>query len=252
MSPKILETGSFRLTTIAATGTILVGLTLTFFILPAAASATSKSVCSNAAQKAAAATGVPLSVLLAITLAETGRTKNGQFGPWPWTVNSQGIGKWFDSPTQAIDFARRERASGKTSFDVGCFQLNYRWHGNAFQSIEHMFEPGANALYAANFLKELFAETGSWPDAAAFYHSRTPEYAAKYRARFSRIFARLDGGGGAPPAPNALPVPPTSLPPVRARVNSFPLLFAGQEGTSTRGSLFPVQTGAVQPFFGHR
>lgn len=247
-----MKSGTTRLPSLSTVSILFLGLFAFFRVLPVAASNDPSNVCSIAAQQAAAATGIPLQVLLAITLAETGRTRGGQFEPWPWTVNSQGIGKWFDTPQQAIEFSMREQARGKTSFDVGCFQLNYRWHGNAFQSLEHMFEPRANARYAANFLKELFAETGNWPDAAAFYHSRTPEYAAKYRARFTRIFARLDGAAATPPSPLAPTVPRASNPAARTRVNTFPLLLAGQEGSLTHGSLFPVQTQATQPFFGNR
>jgi len=231
-------------------GLVLIWLTQFMTPLPADAANATSELCSSAARQASRETGVPLPVLLAITMAETGRNLDGQFQPWPWTVNSQGIGKWFDTPAEAQAFASHERANGKSSFDVGCFQLNYKWHGTAFRSIDHMFEPGANARYAADFLSDLYSETGNWPDAAAFYHSRTPKYASKYRDRFTRILARVGGSTLSASEPPAEPTATTS--PIRIRENNFPLLLAGQTGTATHGSLFPVQPRSNRPFFGHR
>ncbi|HEY0275587.1 MAG TPA: transglycosylase SLT domain-containing protein [Paenirhodobacter sp.] len=145
------------------------------------------SVCERAAEEAARRSGVPVSVLKAISLTETGRKAEGGFRPWPWTVNMEGAGHWFDTLAEARAYVQGEHARGAQSFDVGCFQINYRWHGEAFSSIDQMFEPLPNALYAARFLSELYAETGNWNDAAGAYHSRTKSFADKYAARFAQI-----------------------------------------------------------------
>lgn len=207
------------------------------------------ALCEDAARIAADETGVPLNVLMAIALSETGRTISGRFQPWPWTVNSEGVGKWFESPQEALRFATTEQQSGKKSFDVGCFQLNYRWHGQAFQSVDHMFDPRSNARYAARFLTELYAETGNWQDAAAFYHSRTPEYANKYRARFSRILARLGQQSQSPVDDGGARRTKTD-PVAPRRANAFPLLLAENSGAASLGSLFPSRAPSTQPFFG--
>lgn len=171
--------------------------------LPAAAAA---ALCDAAAARAATATGVPEAVLRAISLTETGRQREGTLQPWPWTVNMEGAGKWFDSAEEALAFVRTHHARGARSYDVGCFQINYRWHGAAFDNVEQMFDPDRNALYAARFLARLHAETGEWVAAAGAYHSRTPKYASRYSARFRRILARVTGGA-APPAPAAPTAP---------------------------------------------
>lgn len=203
---------------------------------PAAAAAPGlASLCEQAAQVAASESGVPVDVLRSITLTETGRRADGAFLPWPWTVNMEGIGKWFDTRAEAQDYVDRHFGRGARSFDVGCFQINYRWHGSAFSSIEEMFDPQANARYAARFLGELHAEFGDWSRAAGAYHSRTPALAGKYAERFERIRARL-----APPLPDsggdgitaiAVALPP--LPETPPRVNRYPLLREG----STPGTL---------------
>jgi len=189
------------------------------------------ALCEQATVQAAEKTGVPLSVLQAIALVESGRTLGGQRRPWPWTVNFAGEGSWYNSRAEAEQAVADRQASGSTNFDIGCFQINHRWHGDAFADVAAMFDPDANALYAAEFLLDLFNETGTWPDAAAAYHSRTPEYADRYRARFEQLHAGL--GSDEP-----LPV----LASVR-RDNRFPLLQGGAAGGL--GSLVPQLSGGT-------
>jgi hypothetical protein len=216
------------------------------FAAPAAASTGGQEgwgelprLCEEAAARASAASGVPVSVLRAIALTETGRTKHGAFRPWPWTVNMEGRGVWFDSYEEARDYVAKQHARGARSYDVGCFQINYRWHGQHFASVDQMFDPDANAAYAARFLSELHAELGDWSRAAGAYHSRTPTFANRYRERFDRIRARLLAASGEstetetvatvsetpPPAPSPV-APATQEPQVEVRDNRFPLLLA--------------------------
>lgn len=182
------------------------------------------SLCLRAASDAAKRTGVPYEVLLAISKVETGRNDR----PWPWTVNFGGDGKWFDTAAEAEASVTEALDQGATNVDLGCFQLNYRWHSDGFASVADMLDPERNATYAANFLAEQFARTGDWSSAAAAYHSGTPEYAEIYRAKFEAAYtgqAATEPGEGAPPAEVD-------------RINGFPLLMAGATGRN--GSLVPA------------
>lgn len=49
---------------------------------------------------------------------------------------------------------------GAGNLDIGCFQLNYRWHGAAFASLADMFDPDRNATYAADYLASHYQRTG--------------------------------------------------------------------------------------------
>lgn len=211
------------------------------------ASPETSAVCDHAARSAAKATGVPISVLQAITRTETGRTRNGYTQPWPWTVNMEGKGAWFDSEDEARTYVFRHFKRGARSFDVGCFQINYKWHGQAFRSIDEMFDPEKNAHYAAKFLSGLYSELGNWSDAAGAYHSRTPEYANKYKARFDRFRTKL---AKADTSPMRIVVPvaePQRR--QRSRVNTFPLLQAGV-GNAALGSLVQLnQQSNAAPLF---
>ena len=197
------------------------------------------AICERAAEVASAESGVPLDVLRAIFLTETGRRIGGQMQPWPWTVNMEGAGQWFDDRDAALEYVRRHMQRGARSFDVGCFQINYRWHGKAFSSVEEMFDPLLNARYAARFLSELYGEFGNWTRAAGAYHSRTPEFARRYEARFQRFR-------------EAMGIPPRTESPLRIsdetvvvagepapRVNLFPLLVESRGG-GTLASLVPL------------
>lgn len=148
-------------------------------------------LCDNAALAASQKTGVPLQVLLAITRTETGRATQGVTEPWPWTVNMEGRGLWFDTRAAAQVYVFDYFKTGARSFDIGCFQINYRWHGAQFASIEDMFDPLENALYAASFLATLHQETGDWNLAVARYHSRTAVHADRYMVRFDSIVDEL-------------------------------------------------------------
>lgn len=198
------------------------------------------AICDEAAGIVSAESGVPLDVLRAISLTETGRKKGGRFQPWPWTVNMEGVGKWFDDYASAQSYVDRHFDRGARSFDVGCFQINYRWHGHAFASVEEMFDPLANARYAARFLGELHDEFGDWSRAAGAYHSRTPTLARKYAARFNRIRARLPAPPQtpAPEAPILLAAAPADVPTFEPRLNRYPLLVRGHS-SSGLGSLVP-------------
>jgi hypothetical protein len=198
------------------------------------------ALCDAAAQSAAQESGVPVDILLAITRAETGRRSNGVFRPWPWAINDGGQGYWFASEDEALKAASDRLAAGDDNFDIGCFQINTHYHGQAFAKLTDMFDPIRNARYAAAFLTELRQETGDWDKAIAAYHSRTPDLAGPYLDRVTEL------RGLTPTVPDATVQTAAALP---DRPNLFPLLKAGAQGAT--GSLVPLQDG-LGPLFGNR
>lgn len=216
------------------------------FPIPAHARSEDINVCDQAAERVAGETGVPLSILKAISRTETGRERNGRFEPWPWAINAAGKGLWLASKSAAVNEARKRLSGTSQNVDIGCFQLNYRWHGGEFSTLEEMFDPVTNARYAAEFLQRLHDEKGDWMRAVGAYHSRTPKHAVRYKRRFSEIHARL--------GPETKGVRPTQSV-AQKQSNQFPLLRRsaaqprlgslvplGQE--TSRGGLFR-QTGGI-------
>jgi Transglycosylase SLT domain len=197
---------------------------------PAPGSQRPPDLCRDAARQASTETGVPFDVLMAIALTETGQRRDGVLEPWPWAVHHDGKGYWFDTSDEAVALAETALQSGATNIDLGCFQLNIRWHAEAFGSAKDMLEPAHNARYAAEFLAELYQESGDWALAAGAYHSRNPDNANAYRQKFETILASLQGS-------ETVPDPTAPALAMALRSNRFPLLQTGAPGGI--GSLVP-------------
>lgn len=155
------------------------------------ATAADIAICDQAAARAAQGSPVPISVLQSIARVESGRALKGQFAPWPWTLNVQGKGHFFATKSEAIVFANELLAQNIVNFDVGCFQINLRWHARNFASLEHALDPMVNAAYAAKFLSDLYQEHGNWSQAVSTYHSRTQTHARAYLKKVKSVWHDL-------------------------------------------------------------
>jgi hypothetical protein len=180
------------------------------------------ALCRTAIAAAERLTGVPEHLMQAIGAVESGRRNpGGAVAAWPWTINAEGVGSFFDSKAEAMAAVTALRARGVRSIDVGCMQVNLMYHADAFSSLEAAFDPGANARYAGRFLQTLQSKTGSWPGAAAGYHSLTPDIGADYARKVLALWAkpefRAAPGADGPIRQAALqpwsptPVPPASM-----------------------------------------
>ncbi len=125
---------------------------------------------------------IPGHLLAAIARVESGRRdqSSGTFNPWPWTINFDGQGSFYDNKMQAVAAATSLRPRVTQSIDVGCMQISLTNHPDAFASMDQAFDPMANADYGARFLVQLFEKTGSWPKAVEWYHSATPALGHDY------------------------------------------------------------------------
>ena len=173
----------------------LLGLLLAVAALPAHAAPPAipaNQLCRPAIVSAETSSRLPARLLEAIAVVESGRLdkQTGQRTPWPWTINAEGEGYFFDSKAQAIAAVKALQLRGVMSIDVGCLQVNLMHHPNAFPTLDQAFDPRINAHYAARFLNELYVRTISWPQATAFYHSQTPDLGAQYQRRVMAVWER--------------------------------------------------------------
>jgi hypothetical protein len=147
-------------------------------------------LCLFHAQKIEQHQNLPPGLLQAIALVESGHKLAWEYDrrPWPWTVRAGGKGWHLPSEEAALGLIRRIQEEGRTSIDVGCMQINLRFHGHAFRNLREALDPATNIAYAASFLQRLMSETGSWRSAAGYYHSRDPKLAARYLEKVSRIW----------------------------------------------------------------
>lgn len=123
--------------------------------------------CESQISAAAKHYDIPLAVFYAVGLVETG----GRNGLQPYTLNIDGRPSVNGSLDQGLAAFESARRSGAHMIDVGCMQINYRWHGDKFASVTEMFDPAHNIDYAARFLRELKTREGTWTLAVARYNA---------------------------------------------------------------------------------
>jgi hypothetical protein len=174
----------------------------------ASALAPADQVCRQAIASAERAHGIPPHLLAAVARVESGRRDqvSGTFNPWPWTINMDGQGSFYDNEMQAVTAAQAMRPHVTRSIDIGCMQISLTHHPEAFATLTQAFDPTANAEFGASFLVQLFEKTGSWPRAVEMYHSATPELGADYGRKVYAALPEEQRIAGASPATQATPV----------------------------------------------
>ncbi|MEM9972703.1 MAG: transglycosylase SLT domain-containing protein [Pseudomonadota bacterium] len=195
---------------------------------------------------------IPNNILLGIGLQEAGTRREGVLTVWPWAANAEGTGRLLENRSQAMSWVRAQLANGVRSIDVGCMQINLRWHPEAFASLEEGFDPNRNADYAARFLRDLYRQTGSWTLAAGSYHSFTPEMRDRYLASLRRKVLLANQEIDAlrqlsARAPEAVPVPAPDVAMARSAHTGAAIWSSSLSGAAgaQAGGLFV--TGEVTP-----
>ncbi|MCP4395619.1 MAG: lytic transglycosylase domain-containing protein [Alphaproteobacteria bacterium] len=152
-------------------------------------------LCYNATTKKEAKSAILPNLLTAISVVESGRAApNGGTASrrarsaWAWTVTANGKGHYYPSKQEAIAAVKDLQSFGVESIDVGCMQVNLKYHADAFGNLGQAFDPKRNVEYASKFLTKLHKETGSWITAAQYYHSRNKTKGSAYVQRLSKAF----------------------------------------------------------------
>ena len=136
--------------------------------------------------------GIPKHLLSSIAIRETGRWDkyNKKLVSWPWSVNQSGNSNYFKTKNEAMIAVKKHIIEGKTNIDVGCMQINLRYHPKAFNNLFQALEPRNNIEYAADFLKKLYNKYSSWHKAIAAYHSNS-ELGMKYAEKVIKIWKKI-------------------------------------------------------------
>lgn len=157
------------------------------------ASFASENVCEGEMIRAAHESSVPVAVLYAVALTETGQRGNLN----AYAMNIEGRPKFNSDLSEALSTFEIARRRGAKLIDVGCMQINHHFHGSKFSSVEEMFDPRRNVDYAAQFLKTLRAAEGSWTAAVARYHAGPGNAPAQRRYVCAVITNMVASGFGA-------------------------------------------------------
>ena len=139
---------------------------------------------------AARESGVPLDILSSVGLTETGH--KGVLGPYELNVDGRAIHS--DTLPEALAAFHRAEAAGGRFIDVGCMQIDHRFHAAHFRSLEEMFDPEHNVRYAAGLLKTLRAQEGTWTMAVARYNAG-PQNPTAQRAYVCAVIAHMVASG---------------------------------------------------------
>ena len=146
--------------------------------------------CEREILSAAARYSVPAGILYSVGLAETGRKGSLQ----PYALNVEGKAYFASSEADAIHVFDTARAEGKQLIDLGCMQVNYHYHHEAFGSVARMLDPHLNVDYAARFLAALHARHQTWTMAVARYHAG-PDNDPAQKQYVCRVIANLVATG---------------------------------------------------------
>lgn len=149
------------------------------------------NICRDATRQAENDNQLPAFLLTAIAVTESGRptpNRPGAADPWPWTLYADGRGHRFETKREAMNAAQSFLDKGINSIDVGCMQVNLKFHPAAFASLEEAFDPISNVEYAALLITRNATKSGSYQQAAGRYHSRKAHRAQAYS---HQVYARL-------------------------------------------------------------
>ena len=135
--------------------------------------------------------GLPENILLSISRVESGYQKiDGVIRAWPWTLNAGGDSAYFQTKEDALLSLEKRIKKGVTNIDIGCMQLNFRWHKDFFNNLSDMINPIKNVDYAARFLNKLHQRHRSWEKAVKYYHSSKSKYNVKYYRKVKAVWKK--------------------------------------------------------------
>ncbi|MDE7547812.1 transglycosylase SLT domain-containing protein [Acetobacter fabarum] len=185
-------------------------------------------LCTEATAQAERNLHIPDGFLSAMGRVESGKLESdGTVSAWPWTINAAGVGHHYNSQAEAVAAVQSFRQQGIMSLDVGCMQVNLQQHPDAFASLDQAFDPLRNAMFAGNFLLQMYDKTGSWPRAAAAYHSQTPGIGTPYQWKVLEAWAVPQNGREEPQLAQKSPLLPQMFPhPVMPAIHHGPIMVA--------------------------
>lgn len=209
---------------IALTATASAALT---WIIPAANAQTLGEACPNLIYAAEQRYNIPNGLLMAIALTESGDRSGG---PNPHAMNIGGTPYIAPDLERMVSVIQRGYAAGKISIDVGCLQINLKYHAQHFRSPFDLLNSRVNVDYGARYLAQLANDTGSWRDAVMTYHNRNnPARRAWYGCSVWNNYLRVHRSGqgyiqcgkvsGSSTAATSQPVPSSA--PVAVQQNHF-------------------------------
>lgn len=136
-----------------------------------------QGICERELARAAAKYQIPLQILYAVALTESGTGSGLQ----PLMLHIEGKDHLPPSLPEALRMFHAANARGVKLIDIGCMQVNWYWHREEFRTLEEIFDPRLNVEQGARFLKELRQRHGSWTMAVARYNAGPANTVGQHR-----------------------------------------------------------------------
>lgn len=142
--------------------------------------------CRDAIEVAESKYDIPQGMLLAIARTESGHGQDQE--PHPWAINNAGQSYYPESFSDAKTIVQRLWQKGETNIDMGCMQINWRWHKTTFtKDLNTYFDAYDNAEYAAKLLLRLKKQHKDWHKAIGHYHNGDPSQGQRRYAYINKV-----------------------------------------------------------------
>ena len=140
------------------------------------------------------------SILYAIAMQESGRfdRETGLLKPWPWALNVDGQGYYFDDMAEVWDALSNFLQDDPKHIGIGLVQVTWPFNGDLLWEPYTALDPGTNLTLGAHILRECYDRLGDWWRAVGCYHSPTPKNAVAYRQKIYRHWLALRHLGTVP------------------------------------------------------
>ncbi len=179
---------------------------------------------------------IPRGLLMAIAITESGN--GGQ--PSPYAMNIAGRSHFADSKAEMAKIISANWSRGVKSIDVGCMQVNLKYHGQKFGRLTDLLDSQTNVEYGAGYLIKLAHDRGSWREGVMDYHNKKVKrrrnwYGCKVWNNYLRITHARTGFVQCPKTPTGSSVAS------RDSIKTTPLVIPGYN--DSRATLAAVQSG---------
>lgn len=129
--------------------------------------------------------GIPKEVLYALALTESGiTTLDGNYQPWPYTLNWRGIPYRFNEMNRACE-ALSKILEVSNAIDIGETQLHWKYQKESTDEPCSFFDRYTAIKRTASIMKQCKSKHKNWVLAAGCYHRPSGgELARKYEKKF--------------------------------------------------------------------
>ena len=132
---------------------------------------------------------VPVDILYAVALTESGRRYETSALPWPWALNIDGHSIYCQSKNEAL-LRIHQAVEQQKAIDIGLMQISWRWQQQRFTDAEQALIPLQNLKAGAAILREQFENTQDWWQAVGRYHDPGQDPQSLESAKHYRVKVR--------------------------------------------------------------